>query len=204
MPAPKLYLARHGQTSFNIEGRMGGDSDLTLEGIAQAEKVSELLKDVELDAIYCSNLQRSAHTAAIISQYHSNSPPTKKQCLAELSSGDFSGMTYSEFEKKFPEQFKARKKDKYNWAFPNGESYKTLTERIAPFLDILKSKDSNSLVVGHQAVNRAIIGYLCSLETEEIPHLKIPQDMVFEISLADEGIWRIKDGGRIAGYKVLK
>lgn len=204
MPDSKLYLARHGQTSFNVEGRIGGDSDLTLEGIAQAEKVSELLKNVELAAIYCSNLQRSMHTAAIIYQYHRNSFLTKKPFLAEILAGDFDGMTYSEFEKNFPEQFEARKKDKYNWAFPNGESYKTLTERISPFLDELKSKGGNSLIVSHNAVNRAIIGHLCNLKTEEIPHLKIPQDMAFEITLSDGEIWQIKDKRKIKGYEVLK
>ena len=197
-------MARHGQTSFNVEGRIGGGSDLTLEGIAKAEKVAELLKNAELDVIYCSNLQRSIHTAAIIYQYHRNSFLIKNPCLAEISAGDFDGIIWSEFKKNFPEHSEARKKDKYSWAFPNGESYITLTERISPFLETLKSKEGNSLVVGHNAVNRAIIGYLCSLKTEEIPHLKIPQDMAFEISLTDGKIWQIKDGEKIEGYKISK
>ena len=63
-----LYLVRHGQTSWNLEGRTQGkkDSNLTSLGIKQAKKLGEYFKNIELNEIYCSPLERAYLTARII------------------------------------------------------------------------------------------------------------------------------------------
>ena len=64
----KLYLVRHGETSWNIERKVQGQTDipLTETGVRQAEKVREELKDVAFDICYCSPLMRAKRTAEIV------------------------------------------------------------------------------------------------------------------------------------------
>ncbi|MGP4077981.1 histidine phosphatase family protein [Halobacillus sp. K22] len=64
----KIGLVRHGITSWNIEKRAQGKSDIPLnqEGIRDAEKLAERLHKEEWDALYTSPLKRAAHTAQII------------------------------------------------------------------------------------------------------------------------------------------
>ncbi len=202
MVESKLYLTRHGQTFFNLEERLGGDSELTLKGIEHAKKIAKWLKRLNLNTIYCSLLKRSVQTAEIIHDYHTDTPLIKIPELVEISSGDMDSLTYSEFEKKFPELFEARKKDKYHWAFPNGESYETTRQRVQHFLDSLKIKDRNFIIVGHQGMNRTIIGHLLDLSKKEIPYLAMPNDVIFEIDLRESNVCHIKDGQKIEGYLI--
>lgn len=195
-----LYLVRHGETFFNLEYRLGGDSKLTTKGIGHAEKMARWLQQFQLDSIYYSPLKRAVHTAKIIGRHHLNTPLIEVPQLTELSSGEMGSLTYAEFESKSPELFEARKADKFHWKFPGGESYQTLTERVKPFLDQLNS--GQVVVVGHQGVNRAILGYLLNLSKKEIPYLVTPNDVIFEINLEKRKVYRIQDGQRKEGHVV--
>lgn len=63
----KLYIARHGQTDWNIQHKAQGRSDIPLNetGIKQAEALRDNIKDIEFTAVYASPLKRAAKTAKI-------------------------------------------------------------------------------------------------------------------------------------------
>ena len=65
-----IYLVRHGETVYNIQRIIQGwcDSPLTEEGIKQARKLKEYLKDYEFKAIFTSSLNRAADTARILNE----------------------------------------------------------------------------------------------------------------------------------------
>ena len=198
----KIYLARHGQTSFNLENRLGGDSGLSPKGFEHAEKVAGWLCDVYFQAIYSSTLKRSVQTAEVLCRLHPETLLVKKPELSEISSGDMDCMTYKEFEEKFPDLFKARQNDKYHWSFPNGESYESALERVRPLLDTLKSDAGNVAIVGHQGMNRTILGYLLDLQKAEIPYLVTPNDVIFVIE--NKRVSHISNGQTFEGYVVDK
>ena len=69
------------------------------------------------------------------------------------------GLTYEDFEARYPKQFGERDKDKYHYRYPSGESYEDLVARLEPVIMELE-RQSNVLVVSHQAVLRCILAYV--------------------------------------------
>lgn len=180
-----LYLARHGETVYNTEDRMGGDSSLTEKGLKQAEKIGGFLKNVELDIILCSGLIRSVDTANIIASCQGDVHIKSNKNLNELLTGELDGITYTEFRRKYESLYNQRRNDKFDFSFPGGESYSDLTIRTSQVVEDLLNNEIKEcgLIVGHQAVNRTVLGYLMGLSNHEIPYLIIPQDGIFEINL---------------------
>ena len=67
----KIYLIRHGETDWNLQGRLQGREDIPLNqtGILQAEACGEALRAVRLDSIHTSPLMRAEETAEIIAAW---------------------------------------------------------------------------------------------------------------------------------------
>ncbi|MGE5676975.1 MAG: histidine phosphatase family protein [Pseudomonadota bacterium] len=165
----KLYITRHGETEWNLEGRMQGwqNSDLTEKGVENAKRLGKRLKDIEFDCIYCSPLGRAVDTA----EYIMGDKKTKiiyKENLKEMGFGCWEGRDNAEVVSLYPEQ-------KHNfWHKPHlyvpvdGESYQELIERVAAVLkEITEDKTSqNVLVVTHAAVIKALYSIIKSIPLE--------------------------------------
>lgn len=150
-----LYIVRHGQTDWNIQGRIQGSTDIELNstGINQAKQTAQLLKDINFDIIYSSPLKRTIETARLINKYHNLDIITDNRII-ERNFGNFEGTQnvltnitdYLDYEK--------------NLNTNNVESIKELFNRTENFLfDIYnnyKNTNSNILVVTHGGVSVAI------------------------------------------------
>lgn len=199
----RLILARHGETFFNLEDRLGGDSELTEKGKEIAEGVARLVSGFKIDTIYCSTLKRSIQSAEIIKKHMPRTGLVEVGALVEINAGDLDSKSYAEFERDFPELFRQRKNDRYNWRFPNGESYADALGRIKGFFDELKEKDGTFLVVGHRGINRLVLEYTLGLAKPQIPKLVIPNKVVFCINLTSKEVYHITPEGKIvSGYVV--
>lgn len=150
-----LYIVRHGQTDWNIQGRIQGSTDIELNsaGINQAKQTSELLKNIDFEAIFSSPLKRTIDTAKIINEYH-NIDIIKDSRIIERNFGNFEGT--QNILKDISEYLDYKKDLHAN----NVESIKDLFKRIEDFLlDIsnkYKNTDSNILIVTHGGVSIAI------------------------------------------------
>ena len=84
----KLFLIRHGQTVWNLEGRYQGDedTDLTSVGISQAELAAKYLSRVNFSCIYTSPLRRTLDTASIIAK-DKNAKILVRENLKEINFG---------------------------------------------------------------------------------------------------------------------
>lgn len=89
-----LFLARHGETDWNRELRIQGSSDIPLNelGLEQARTLAQELEDVELDAIYASDLTRARTTAEAVATTHGLEVRTDAR-LRERSFGSWEGLT---------------------------------------------------------------------------------------------------------------
>jgi broad specificity phosphatase PhoE len=98
-----ILLARHGETDWNVEGRLQGwdDRPLNETGRRQARELAQRLADVPFDAVYASDLARARETAEIVARPH-GVPVVVDPDLREMHYGSWSGLTRSEIAERFP------------------------------------------------------------------------------------------------------
>lgn len=155
-----FYFTRHGESEYNILGRIGGDAELSPRGMKYAERLARALggpgsppDSAKPKLIWTSELQRTVHTAKNI--------PANRTCLKELNeidAGICEGLTYEEIQEKFPQEFAWRDQDKLKYRYPHGESYLDLLQRVDSVVQGLLTM-SEVLVVSHQAVLRCIMAF---------------------------------------------
>ena len=156
----KIYFARHGQTDWNLQGKVQGATDIPLNGngIAQAHRLCEKIKEenIDLEKIYTSDQIRAIRTAQIVDeQYHVGYEIVKG--LEEMSLGDFEGHTWDEINALFPKELQYWNEDRRYHTSPNGESYQMVIERLFSALDHIIgqhdiSSDKSLLIISHGAV----------------------------------------------------
>jgi broad specificity phosphatase PhoE len=180
-----LYLARHGQTEFNVQGRIGGDPPLTARGRAQADALARHLAGKRLDWVFTSTRMRSHETAAPVLENHRDAHVMALREFDEIWAGDCENMLYSEIREKMPEVTAQRNANKYSYVYPNGESYAILQERVRRGLRraLFLAGNAPFLILGHQAINRVLLSLFLRQRTEDVPYIHIPQNQYYHIQL---------------------
>uniref|UniRef100_A0A0A9XQH7 6-phosphofructo-2-kinase/fructose-2, 6-bisphosphatase n=1 Tax=Lygus hesperus TaxID=30085 RepID=A0A0A9XQH7_LYGHE len=90
-------------------------------------------------------------------------------------------MTYEEIAILDPRGYAERKRDKLNYTYPKGESYKDVIDRIERVIFELERTDVPVIVIAHQAVIRCLYGYFMDQSIEMIPHISVPLHTVIKI-----------------------
>ncbi len=144
----ELILIRHGETAWNRERRMQGQTDTPLSDIgrAQAEAVGQRLAGHAFVALYSSDLARAWDTAAAIARA-SGREIVREPALRERTFGVFEGLTYDEMSLRFPAEharFSARDPD---YAVPGGESPRQFFERSLACLERIAAAHAGQSVV---------------------------------------------------------
>lgn len=102
MAATRVLLVRHGQSEWNALGRWQGQADPPLSDTGRAQARSAARSLGALDAIFASDLQRAAETAAIISAELGVGPVVVDPDLRERDAGEWSGLTRAEIDERYP------------------------------------------------------------------------------------------------------
>ncbi|HZQ29798.1 MAG TPA: histidine phosphatase family protein [Patescibacteria group bacterium] len=169
----KVFIFRHGETTDNKEGIFSGnrDVDLTEEGILEAQKIGEELKNESVTRAYQSDLIRSKHTLELVlNGYHPNVEIITDPRIKERDYGDLTGTKKEELEAKDPADFKVWHRS-YDIPPPNGESIKEVEVRVLSFLSDLKDqakKDDVILISAHGNSIRPMRRYFENLTIEEM------------------------------------
>ncbi|KAF8270376.1 bifunctional 6-phosphofructo-2-kinase/fructose-2,6-bisphosphate 2-phosphatase [Lactarius quietus] len=174
-----IFFSRHGESQYNVEGKIGGDAGLSERGLKYANALPDLIRDNIGDApltVWTSTLKRTIQTASLL-------PYTKLtwKSLDELDAGVCDGMTYEEIELAYPEDFANRDDDKFNYRYRGGESYRDVVIRLEPVIMELERQE-NVLVVGHQAILRCLYAYFHNLPQADLPYIKIPLHTVIKLT----------------------
>jgi broad specificity phosphatase PhoE len=154
----KVYIVRHGQVLHNAMKQYNtSDEDLTELGIKQAEELRDKIKDMKFDIIISSPLIRAKHTANIINI--NNTKIIFEDRIKERSCGDLSGKLVEVTNRE--EYWNYYTTIKYG----TSEDIKLFFERVYNFLDELKTKDyDNVLIVAHSGVSKAFNGYFNGID----------------------------------------
>ncbi|ORY40340.1 bifunctional 6-phosphofructo-2-kinase/fructose-2,6-bisphosphate 2-phosphatase [Rhizoclosmatium globosum] len=135
--------------------------------------------------VWTSTLRRTVQTASGL-----NYPQLQWKALDELDSGVCDGLTYEQIEEQYPDDFAARDDDKYNYRYKGGESYADLVRRLEPVtLELERHHEKNHpiLIIGHQAVLRALYAYFMNYSHEELPYVKIPLHTLIKLTFKAYG-----------------
>jgi len=185
---PLLYYIRHGETDWNVAGRLQGqrDTPINANGRAQAYACADILRDLiarepptTLDYV-ASPLSRARETMEIVRTSLGLDPKHFRvdERIAEVSFGEWEGFTLDELRRTFPEAVAAREQDKWRFTPPGAESYAAMSLRMREWYDAL-SRDT--VAVAHGGTLRGLIVQLGIRPAEEAPHLDIGQGVVYVI-----------------------
>ena len=154
-----VFLVRHGQTDWNVEGRIQGSKGIPLnkKGIKQAKELAKKFRQLTLTHIYSSPVQRAKQTALAISRSH-NLRVTYEKDFRERGFGIVEGFTFEEFRKKYPHL--PPKEVGIDWRASKGESLRQTMRRVlAAFKKTIRghSPGDRVLIVSHGSALRCLI-----------------------------------------------
>ena len=145
----RLLLTRHGQSTWNAEGRFQGwaDPPLSETGLDQARKLAQRLAadGYTLAAIYSSPLLRAKQTAEQVGQAF-GLPVQTDERLKEIDVGQITGLTGSEVEQRFPEWWAARRVSQEWMPPPEGEDRNSFASRAAAVMAHIVANHSEQTV----------------------------------------------------------
>jgi 6-phosphofructo-2-kinase/fructose-2,6-biphosphatase 2 len=163
-----------------LTGKIGGDADISDRGEAYARALPGLVKQSVGDGrkltVWTSTLKRTIQTARFLTF-----EKLEWKALDELDSGVCDGLTYGEIEEKYPEDFRQRDEDKYNYRYLGGESYRDVVIRLEPIIMELE-RSENILIVTHQAILRCIYAYFMNVPQERSPWMEVPLHTLIKLT----------------------
>jgi len=173
-----IYLSRHGESMFNVGGKIGGDSDISPRGEQYAFALADFInkQDIPGMRVWTSWLKRTIQTAT-----HIESPQERWRALNEIDAGTCDGLTYEDIAEIYPEEFAARDMNKLTYRYPGGESYEDLVARLEPVIMELE-RQGNLVIIAHQAVVRCLMAYLMNKPLTELPYIKVPLHTVIKLT----------------------
>ncbi|MCK0197107.1 histidine phosphatase family protein [Ancylobacter sp. 6x-1] len=186
MSRPRIYLVRHGETDWNLAGRLQGGKDIPLNDLGREQAVTSARVIQEMDRdpgrlFYVSSpLQRTAGTMAILRATLGLRPDdfARDDRFREIRYGRWEGMSWPELRRREPENLAVRDADPWNFVAPDGESFAMLSMRVLPALAELKQ---DSVVVTHGGVVRVVLHALAGMPAAEAAELPVRQGAVYVV-----------------------
>jgi broad specificity phosphatase PhoE len=187
-PRPTVYYIRHGETDWNVRGRLQGRRDVPLNarGREQAAHCGEILRDLfaqrsrdpsELDYV-SSPLVRATATMELAraaiglpAQGYKIEPR-----LAEIAFGDWEGSTIKQLHERGPAGIAQREHDKWRFVPPGGESYQQMSLRIREWYERLAR---DTVAAAHGGTARGLIAILGIEKPAAAPLIDIAQGVVY-------------------------
>lgn len=174
-----LYFVRHGETFWNVENKICGqtDSPLTKRGHAQAIATGERIRSLglQIDQVLSSPLSRAYETAQHIAEIN-GFPLQVEPRLIEQNFGKYEGT---------PRDGKEFAADKQNFicSYGGGETMLHLAHRIYSQLDDITADEEHTyLLVAHNGISRVVYSYFHDMTNEEYADYGIPNADILELT----------------------
>jgi len=167
-PRTSFLLVRHGQTEWNTARRFLGRTDIPLDpqGHRQAAQVARLLSQHPVNQIVTSPLQRASQTASAIAAYHPSVSMQQDDAWMEILQGELEGTYGKDFQRLFPEFYRAWRSNPATAQIPGGETLRQCQERAVTALQGLATSHplgSSMIVVTHKMLLSSLFCALLDL-----------------------------------------
>ena len=188
-----IILLRHGQADNNTKKILAGRTpgiNLTEQGREQAEQSGQMLKDLNISAIYSSPIDRAMQTAEIVGK-HCGVEPISDDRLIELDMGKFTMIPYEKIFEKHGNVFLKFYEGSLEISHNGVESFAEVQKRIFDMVDFVKNKhkDENVVLVTHMDPIKAVIGKILSLQPEILFQLIIANASLNIIKFDDQNYY---------------
>lgn len=185
----RLWLVRHGETEANVAGLYSGHAPtpLTERGIAQAQTLGTLLRNVPVVNVLCSELERARHTTQLILGDR-EVPVRNMPELNEMFFGDWEMRHHRDLAREDAENYAVWCNDWQNATPTNGEGFQAFSQRVERFIAQLADYKTcqNLLVVSHQGVLSVLIARLLSMPAAAMWHFRVEQGCWSAIDFCDD------------------
>ena len=185
---PVIYYMRHGETDWNVVGRLQGQRDIPLNarGRAQAARCGEILRDLFAQAssdpaafdYVSSPLTRARQTLALSRGVLGLAPNdfAAEPRLTEITFGDWEGFTIAQLRTRDPQRLAMREHDKWHFLPPGGESYEMVAARMLAWY---RGLTRDTVVAAHGGTARGLMAALGIAKPAAAPLLDIAQGVVY-------------------------
>ena len=182
----KIYLFRHGQTTYNQDKRFTGfkDAKLTPLGVKQAKVIARKLKKKKFQAAFQTELSRSKDTLKYVLKGHPECVVLiQVNRMIERDYGKLSGKLHKTIIKKYgQEQFNKWHRG-FNCRPPGGESFADVEKRVKIFIKNLKAfmkkEKVNVAISAHGNSIRLFRKVWEKLSVKQTEEMFVPYDKVF-------------------------
>src|ERR1051325_4744943 len=209
MPAPTIYYMRHGETDWNVEGRLQGGIDTPLNdlGLSQAAHAGRVLaglfarqgREASNLAFVASPLQRARVTMDKV-RAELKLPPggyALDDRLREIGYSHWEGSTLAQAQVSHPELYASRERDKWSALPPGGESYASVQIRMRDWYDSLTA---DTVAVAHGGTARALMVALGIETPASAGDLFIEQGVVYVFTEGKVTRYSQKPARNVTGY----
>lgn len=204
----EIILVRHGQTEWNLQGRIqgSGDSPLTEQGIRAAKHLANRLATTgeRPTVIYASPIGRAWNTANLLAEALQPISVHKEELMRERSFGCLEGLTSAEQRERFPESWQRNSTRDETYAPPDGESRLEVRERaMAGLLAIAKRhRQQRILVVTHSGLLATLMNAVLNQRPNPNPKIRslaLPNTAINLICWSGEG-WQLVSWGDVGEF----
>ena len=189
-----VYLVRHAKSVGNTERIFQGRSNLGLssEGMAQLPQLAERFREIPLDAIYSSPLQRAMQTTEAVNHYH-HLPVQTEEGLCEIFAGEWEMKHFSDLPVLFPDQWRLWCEDEAHFCAPNGESIVQVHHRLSSTIDRIAAQNDGKIiaVVSHGCALRCYLCHALGISLERIGEIPLSQNTAVSRVIYDKGSIRV-------------
>jgi probable phosphoglycerate mutase len=177
-----IWLARHGETDANAEGRVQGtiDEPLNDRGREQARALAEEAAGLDLEALYTSHLSRARETAEIVGERLDITPRVDVR-FAESWRGDWEGRLIADIRAEDPDAWQRSLSIEPHpeFRFPHGESLEEHAARVEAGLADVRKGPLPALVVCHGGTIRRA---LAARRPQDLTDLPLRNGLLVEVA----------------------
>lgn len=188
--ATHILLIRHGESVWNAEGRVQGQSDPPLSplGASQAQAIAQRLSGTVLAGLYCSPAVRAYDSALAIGRPHGLAPQ-REMGLLEVNLGSWQGERVCDLIQDTLTGYRDWERDPVSTRPPDGETLTEVYARVAPVFDLIVAKRPTGtvVVVTHSIVGRVAICRLLDSSLDLVARLRLKKASITKLRI-DHGM----------------